>query len=354
MAWQEDWRLEIFEAASRDSAWFFLSLCHGKNEFRWAVEDYGLEQWWAHVLPATPPPLWRYGHRTVILTHLIMASQRQQRNTAQWCPLRPAQIQLLCESRNASLTIFGLLIMSAGGSMVQNSTAGEAAGKKCSFRQHRYTWVGEKFSLCEFRAPYKPLHTAQHLRYFLRRWPPDPSLTTKFSPCVTDPHTMSSVNWNTWLKIPKKYLNAPQSYILHDWIQYMLCTDGIGHGENQYIRNFPTSGRLLVEVRSRCLCSFTNYWYSALQTSIQEPGPSPFLANHRTKCWTRAGAHVLLYRAWWLGKINSTLVPQQSWWPWWAAQGSQKPHGISRHRIGGCSSDSSSQLSPDLLTHGSQ
>ena len=41
--------------------------------------------------------------------------------------------------------------------------------------------------------------------------------------------------------------------------------------EEQKVRTFPTSGRLLVEVRSSCLCSSTNDWYSELQASISGP-----------------------------------------------------------------------------------
>ena len=77
--------------------------------------------------------------------------------------------------------------------------------------------------------------------------------------------------------------------------------------EEQKVRTFTTLGRLLVEVRSSCLCSCTNDWYSDLWASISAPSPNLSLAIHQATCQKVAWGHVRLHQPKSEGKNNLTL-----------------------------------------------
>ena len=95
-----------------------------------------------------------------------------------------------------------------------------------------------------------------------------------FSLDVTGPRIASAVIWVTWNPIP---LNQREhyNYMIHDWRQNILLyrwrRTGKPPCEEHEVETSTMSGRLLVEVRSSCLCSYTKDRCSALRACFSAP-----------------------------------------------------------------------------------
>ena len=114
------------------------------------------------------------------------------------------------------------------------------------------------------------------------------------SPQVTGPRTIRSVNWKTWKRridaFQKWHYNIIALVAIHTLNR--CCRARKPACEQQNDRTSPISGRLLVEDRSRCRCSWTKDWYSDRQPSISLPfthprsnRPSSRRPNKRSGAW---------------------------------------------------------------------
>ena len=74
--------------------------------------------------------------------------------------------------------------------------------------------------------------------------------------------------------------------------------------EEQKVRTFHTSGRLLFKVRSSCLCSCASDRYSDLQDSISAPLIPPFSRSPSTNMWNSCMGHDRL----WQSKLNDRTI----------------------------------------------
>ena len=106
-------------------------------------------------------------------------------------------------------------------------------------------------------------------------------LMMDLSPEAIGPRTVRAVSWNTWNNKTSYFrLKRSQSFsilvTIHTLNRCWRARKPVCKEQND--RTSPTSGRLLVEDRSSCRCSWTKDRYSARQVSISLP-----LIHPRTK-----------------------------------------------------------------------
>ena len=102
-------------------------------------------------------------------------------------------------------------------------------------------------------------------------------LIVNLSPKVTGPRMATAVNWKTRAKSRRERLCTTRLDTIHTLYRWRRTRKKAC--EEQKVRTFPMSGKLLVEVRSSSLCSCTSDWYSDLQASISAPLTQPFSRN---------------------------------------------------------------------------